>query len=173
MLERREKILLVSVCLLVFGAGSALIVARLNARPSVVLVSTTADPSHARQDFTFLVAASSRLSHLLSSSMGLGFLSVMFVGFARLPLPVDRLKLDCWNEPATSTSPTLQISTCICVNHQSPQHASREEGLAEKPAITVLPSVRTLWESLCAPAPERGGGSFLRRALVQLSNGPP
>ena len=69
--------------------------------------------------------------------------------------------------------PTLQISTCICVNHQQPQRMNWEEGSAKAPAVTVLPLV-LYRPRLCQAKATDCGKSFSRqRILMRLSHGPP
>jgi hypothetical protein len=68
--------------------------------------------------------------------------------------------------------PTLQTSTCNCVNHQPLQHLNREESSAKAPATTVESVLLGL--SSCWTAAAGGDKPFSRRrVLMRLSHGPP
>jgi hypothetical protein len=72
-----------------------------------------------------------------------------------------------------SILPTLQTSTCICVNHQSPQHMNWEEGSAKAPAITVLSAVLYRPRPGWAAVTDSDRPRSRRRVFARLSLGPP
>jgi hypothetical protein len=69
--------------------------------------------------------------------------------------------------------PTMQPSTCICVNHQPPQHMNGEKGLAKAPAITVLLPVLYGSQPLGAAVADRDKPFSCKRVFVRLFHGPP
>jgi hypothetical protein len=72
------------------------------------------------------------------------------------------------------SSPTLQTSTCICVNHQPPRHMNREEGSAEALAVTTLSSVQHRPKPYQAAVMDCGRRLFsLQRMFVRLSGWSP
>ena len=86
----------------------------------------------------------------------------------------DRLhrQLRVLSSPEYSSLSTLQSSTCVCVNHQPPQHMNREEDSAKAPVTSVVPVLHG--RESCWAVATGGSKSFSRkRVLARLSGGPP